>query len=118
MNLRIAIIARKETLDKCTGKDCLNAFFQRIDAFADYDEQVQLVAFTHESGDLEKKIANLKKYQVKVVHLSSCLRVGSDGYDALAERLSNDFDVVGDIHGSHQSKTRKAIVLKKGPGSE
>ena len=118
MNLRIAIIVRKETLDKCTGKGCLNAFFQRIDAFAGYNEHVQLVAFTHESGDLEKKIVNLKKYQVKVVHLSSCLRAGSDGYDALAERLSNDFDVVGYSHGSYQGKTRKAIVLNKSPDSE
>jgi predicted metal-binding protein len=115
MTLRIAIIVRKATLDKCTGRGCLNAFFQRSDAFAGYDGHVQLIAFTHEAGDLEHKIANLKKHRVDVVHLSTCLRAASDDYETLAERLSRDFDVVGYTHGSCQGKTRKTITLKKAP---
>ncbi len=118
MSLRIAIIVHKATLDKCTGKGCFNAFFQRIDAFAGYDENVQLIAFTHASGDLEHKIANLKKHQVKVVHLSTCLRTKSAGYEALAERLADDFDVVGYTHGSFQGKKRKAVIIKKTPAAD
>ncbi|MDH3453873.1 MAG: CGGC domain-containing protein [Desulfuromonadales bacterium] len=113
MSFRIAIFVRKATLDRCTGKGCLNAFFQRIDAFADYDEQVQLIAFTHEEGDLQHKIANLKKHRVDVVHLSTCLRAKSADYEALAERLSHDFEVVGYTHGGCEGKTRQAIKLQK-----
>lgn len=117
MGHRIAILVRKETLDKCTGAGCLNAFFQRIDAFAGYDEHTQLIAFSHEGGDLEHKIANLKKHRVEVVHLSSCLRGKSADYETLAERLAKDFDVVGYTHGSLQGKTRQAIMRQRVGGT-
>jgi len=110
---KIAIIVRNETLDKCTAKGCLQAFFQRLDAFATYDDQTQLVGFTQDSGDLEKKIAKLKELGVDVVHLSSCIRGKSDNYEALAERLSQDFAVVGYTHGKFEGRTRRAICLDK-----
>ena len=110
---KIAIIVRNETLHNCTGRGCLNAFFQKLDAFAGYDESTQLLSFTHESGDLEKKIATLKANGVDTVHLSSCLRGKSDRYEELAERLARDFDVIGYTHGSFEGRTRRAINLKK-----
>ncbi len=110
---KIAIIVRSETLDKCTGKGCLNAYLNRIDAFASYPENTRLVGFTHDSGALEKKITKLKESGVEVVHLSSCLRGKCDKYEALAKRLSKDFTVVGYTHGALQGRTRKAICLPK-----
>jgi predicted metal-binding protein len=110
---KIAIIVRNETLDKCTGKGCLNAYFERLDAFADYPEETRLVGFTQDSGDLEKKIAKLKELGVEVVHLSSCIRGKSANYEPLAERLAQDFEVVGYTHGSCQGRTREAICLPK-----
>ncbi|WP_020678365.1 CGGC domain-containing protein [Geopsychrobacter electrodiphilus] len=112
--MKIAIIVRNATLDKCTGKGCLKAFFQRLDAFAAYDEKTQLVGFTQDSGDLEKKIAKLIELGVDVVHLSSCMRAKSDNYEALALRLSQDFTVVGYTHGAFIGRTRQAICLHKG----
>lgn len=111
--MKIAIIVRSETLDKCTAKGCLNAFFKRIDAFAPYAENARLVGFTQDSGDLEKKIAKLKESGVEVVHLSSCLRGKSADYAWLAKRLSLDFAVVGYTHGSFQGRTREAICLER-----
>ena len=111
--MKIAIIVRSETLDKCTGKGCLHAFFQRIDAFAPYDEQTQLVGFTQDGGDLEKKIAKLKELGVDVVHLSSCIRGKSDDYEELAKRLAQDFAVVGYTHGKFDGRTRQAICFDK-----
>jgi predicted metal-binding protein len=110
---KIAIIVRNETLHNCTGRGCLNAFFQKIDAFADYDDNIQLISFTHEEGDLEKKIATLKKNGVDTVHLSSCLRGKSDRYEMLAKRLARDFDLIGYTHGSFEGRTRQAICLQK-----
>ena len=110
---KIAIIVRNETLHNCTGRGCLNAFFQRIDAFADYDDAVQLVSFTHEHGDLEKKIATLKANGVDTVHLSSCLRGKSERYGELAERMARDFNVIGYSHGSFEGRTRRAICRQK-----
>lgn len=37
-----------------TGKGCLNAFFQRKDSFARYDEELELLSFTHTGGDLNR----------------------------------------------------------------
>lgn len=110
---KIAIIVRNETLNNCTGRGCLNTFFQKLDAFAVYDESTQLLSFTHESGDLEKKIATLKAYGVDTVHLSSCMRGKSGRYEEVAERLSRDFDVIGYTHGKLEGRTRQAIILKK-----
>ncbi len=112
--MKIAIIVRSETLDKCTGKGCLNAFFKKLDAFAPYAENTQLIGFTQDGGDLEKKIAKLKELGVDVVHLSSCIRGKSDDYERLARRLSQDFAVVGYTHGKFDGRTRHAICLDKG----
>ena len=111
--VKVAIIVRRETLDKCTGKGCLRALFQRRDAFADYDGQAQLVAFTQDGGELEQKIAKLKQLEVDVVHLSSCLRGKSPDYAALAARLSQDFTVVGYTHGALKGPTREALNVQK-----
>ncbi|TYO99035.1 putative metal-binding protein [Geothermobacter ehrlichii] len=112
--MKIAIIVRRETLDKCTGKGCLNAFFRRIDAFARYGDDAELVAFTQDGGDLEHKIARLKQLGVDVVHLSSCIRGKSPHYEDLAKKLAKDFAVVGYTHGPYRGRTRDAICLPRG----
>ncbi len=111
---KIAIIVRNETLDNCTGKGCLKAFFQRLDAFEHYAPDTQLIGFTQDSGDMERKIAKLKTAGVEVVHLSSCIRGKSADYEALAKRLSQDFAVVGYTHGAVLGRTRPAICLECG----
>jgi predicted metal-binding protein len=110
---KIAIIVRNDTLHNCTGHGCLNAFLQRLDAFTDYDQTVQLVSFTHECGDLDKKIITMKRNGIDTVHLSSCLRGKSDRYEELAERLARDFDVIGYTHGNVEGRTRRANNIKK-----
>ncbi len=114
--MKIAIIVREETLQRCTGGGCMNAFTQRLDSFARYAgrDDVELVAFTHNGGDLEKKIAALKKKAVEVVHLSSCIRGKDPEYEQLARRLAKDFAVVGYTHGEEMGSTRQAIILAKG----
>ena len=111
--MKIAIIVRSRTLEKCTGRGCLNAFANRSDAFKSYGKEAELVAFTHDGGDLQHKIENLKRQGVEVVHLSTCLRGKSAGYEALAQKLSRDFDVVGYTHGTFQGRTREAICLNR-----
>lgn len=102
--MKIAILVREETADRCIGKGCLNAFCNRKDAFSAYGESVELVGFTHAGGDLDYKIERLKAHQVDVIHLSTCMRAKSDNYEMLIERLSKDFTVVGYTHGSAQRK--------------
>lgn len=113
--MKIAILVREETMKSCTGSGCMNAFFQKIDSFARYKDQsnVELVSFTHNGGDLEKKILTLKKKGVDVVHVSSCIRGKDINYESLAERLSEDFAVVGYTHGEEVGKTREAIMLER-----
>ena len=110
--MKVAILTRQETLERCTGKGCLRACLTNTDAFARYEDEVELVAFTHAGGDLEHKIDMMKKNGVEAVHLSSCMRSKADDYEALAERLANDFDVVGYTHGDEEGKTRKSVILK------
>lgn len=117
--MKIAIIVREETMMRCTAGGCMNAFFQRIDSFARYADRqdVELVAFTHNGGDIEKKIATLKKKEVDVVHLSSCLRAKDTNYEPLAKQLSEHFTVVGYTHGEEIGSTRPAVILTKANGS-
>lgn len=111
--MKISILVRKETMERCTGKGCLKAFFGRKDSFKDY-EDVELVGFSHSDGDLDRKIERFKEEGVDTVHVSTCLRGKFDGYDDLCKRLSKDFNVVGYTHGDLKGKSRDAIVLKKG----
>ena len=113
MGPRIAIIVRKETMESCTGRGCLQAFFARKDAFAGYDATAELISFTHDGGDLAKKIATLKEYGVERVHLSSCIRGRGDNYEELARRLAKDFVVVGYTHGQEQGRIRDALMLPR-----
>jgi predicted metal-binding protein len=110
--MKIAILAREETLQRCTGKGCLNAFFQRKDAFGRYQDDAELVAFSHAAGDIDRKIEMMIKNGVNAVHLSSCMRGKAANYEALAKYLGQHFDVVGYTHGSESGKEQETITIK------
>jgi len=111
--MKIAILVREETMQRCTGKGCLNAFFERKDAFERYeDEEIQLVTFSHAGGDIDHKIDRMIKNGVNVVHLSSCMRGKASNYEALAKHLGQHFDVVGYTHGAEKGKTQETIITK------
>lgn len=112
--MKIAILVREETMKRCTGRGCLNAFFQRKDAFSRYEGELELVTFSHAGGDIEHKIEMMLKNGVEVVHLSSCLRGKAADYEELAARLSQYFEVVGYTHGSAEGKTKATVNLRKG----
>lgn len=116
--MKIGILVREETMMKCTGKGCLNAFFQRKDAFARYEGEVQLLTFTHVGGDLNRKIEKMMESGIETIHLSSCLRAKSSDYEALANRLSEHFNVVGYTHGSEVAARsgKVSIQLTKNSG--
>lgn len=111
--MKIAILVREETMQRCTGKGCLNAFFQRRDAFKRYKDNIELVTFSHAGGDIDHKIDMMKKNGVDVVHLSSCLRGKAANYEILAKRLGEHFDVIGYTHGSEDGKERETIIIRK-----
>ncbi|MBC8015437.1 MAG: CGGC domain-containing protein [Sporomusaceae bacterium] len=111
--MKIAILVREETMQRCTGKGCLTAFFQKKDAFRRYEDEIELVAFSHAGGDIDHKITTMIKNGVDVVHLSSCMRGKAANYETLAERLGEYFDVVGYTHGSEQGKEKNAVIIKK-----
>ncbi|HWR07730.1 CGGC domain-containing protein [Sporomusa sp.] len=112
--MKLAILVREETMLRCTGKGCLNAFFQRKDAFERYTDEIELITFSHAGGDIERKIEMMVKNGVDVVHLSSCMRGKAHNYEALAKRLGEYFDVVGYTHGSPEGKEQATITIKKG----
>ncbi|MDU4961719.1 MAG: CGGC domain-containing protein [Sporomusaceae bacterium] len=109
---KIAILVREETLQRCTGKGCLNAFGNRKDAFAGYGE-AELVAFTHAGGDLDRKIEMLLKNGVDTVHLSSCMRAKASDYEAVGKKLAAHFRVIGYSHGPAEGKERATFVSDK-----
>lgn len=111
--MKIAILTREETMDRCIGKGCLSAFAGRRDAFSGYGPETELLGFTHAGGDLDHKIQRLIENQIDTVHLSSCLRAKSEDYEALAERLSAHFHVVGYTHGSADGKSRGTCTILK-----
>jgi predicted metal-binding protein len=112
--MKVAILVREETMKRCTGRGCLNAFFQRKDAFERYDSKIELVAFSHADGDIDHKIETMIKNGVDVVHLSTCMRGKASNYKTLAKRLSEHFDVIGYTHGSKEGKGQDTIIIKKG----
>lgn len=110
--MKIAIIAENDVLNRCSAKGCMNAFSDRTGAFERYGEDVELVEFTSNGGNLEDTIKKLMEMGVDAVHLSTCMRAVSAEYEALAEQLAEYFDVVGYSHGSEQGRTKRAVNLK------
>ncbi len=118
---KIAILVNEDTMQRCTSGGCVNALLKKIDSFARYEgEEIEFVGLTHSGGDLEHKLAQLKKKGVDTIHLSSCTRSKNPDYEAIARRCAEDFNVVGYTHGSEVSaKTgAPAIILSKVGGTE
>ena len=103
--LKIAILVRKETTDKCTGKGCLRSFFSKTESFARYrDTEIELIGFFHSGGDLDYKLAKMKEAGVRVIHVSTCMRGKYESYEALVKKIGKEFDVIGYTHGSEDGK--------------
>jgi predicted metal-binding protein len=110
--LKIAILVRRETTDKCTGKGCLRAFFSKTESFARYQEiEIELVGFFHSGGDLDYKLNKMKEAGVQVIHVSTCMRGKYNGYEKLVKKIARDFDVIGYTHGSENGKTRRTATI-------
>ena len=109
-SIKIAILVREETALICTGKGCLKSFFARTESFSVYGRcEVELIGFFHSGGDLEHKLARMKKAGVQVIHVSTCMRAKHPGYASLIQRLCKDFDVIGYTHGAADGKTKKTV---------
>lgn len=111
--MKIAILIRAETADKCTGKGCLKAFFAKSDGFEIYKnmDDVELCGFFHSGGELDYKLNKMKDAGVQVIHVSTCMRAKYEEYDELIEKISANFDVIGYTHGSAQGKTRNTVNM-------
>lgn len=107
--MKIAIIVREETMQNCTGKGCFKAFFGRKDSFEGYGEDAEIIVFTHEGGNFDKKVQRMIDEEIDVVHLSTCMRGKSEAYEELAEKLSEHFKVVGYTHGSKEGKKNNTV---------
>lgn len=95
---KIGIIVKEETSFKCSGGGCLKAFFDKRDAFSEYDTSTQLLSMTHSGGNMEKKIARMKKNGITTVHISTCLSKEEELTKELMGMLKG-FDVVIGTHG-------------------
>ncbi|MBW1635911.1 MAG: CGGC domain-containing protein [Deltaproteobacteria bacterium] len=105
--LKIAILVRKETADRCTGKGCLRSFFSKTESFSRYRNiEIELIGFFHSGGDLDYKLAKMKEAGVQVIHVSTCMRAKHEGYEKLVKKIGKNFDVIGYTHGSRDGKTR------------
>jgi predicted metal-binding protein len=111
LTMKVAILIRAETADKCTGKGCLKAFFAKSDGFQIYKniDDVELCGFFHSGGELDHKLKKMKDAGVQVIHVSTCMRAKQENYDELIEKLSANFDVIGYTHGSAEGKTRNTV---------
>lgn len=110
--MKIAILVREETSDKCTGKGCLRSFFSKTESFSRYcDTEIELIGFFHSGGDLDHKLAKMKEAGVQVIHVSTCMRAKYDGYEELIRKIGKDFDVIGYTHGSSDGKKVQTVSI-------
>ena len=112
--VKIAVMVREETTQKCTGKGCLRSFFAKTESFARYQgQEVELIAFFHSGGDLDHKLKQLKAAGVEVVHVSTCTRGKDPHYAQLVEKIAEDFHVFGYTHGPAEGKTTQTLTLAR-----
>jgi predicted metal-binding protein len=74
---KIAVIRCDIISENCPGVGCLKAFNERRSSFKQYDQDAQIIAFFTCGGCSGRRtyhlIDTLKKYDVDIVHLSSCM---------------------------------------------
>jgi predicted metal-binding protein len=74
----IAIVCCETVSEVCPGGGCLAAFSQRKACFADYDANTFLAGFFTCGGcpgrRVPRLVEKLRKYGLKAVHLSSCIK--------------------------------------------
>lgn len=117
----IAIYLCGNVAKRCTANGCLRVFNNKEDSFEEYEnEDCKLVAVNTCNGcdespieSLELKIEKLKKAEVDVIHLSSCIRGRCEHYEEFAKVFSQHFDVVGYTHGSKEGRQNNSISIKK-----
>ena len=104
MNIAI-MVCHKMTYD-CTGVGCFKAFYDKRDAFLGYKDET-LVSLFHCNGcdeplfkGMDYKFEQLKRNDVKTIHMARCIEVECNRYDAIHDELMRrGFDVV---KGSHK----------------
>lgn len=113
----IAIYICGEVSKKCTANGCLRTFNENEDSFKRYSENgCKLVAFNTCNGcnenpveSLELKIEKLKKANVQVIHISTCIRGRCNNYEEFAKEFAKHFEVIGYTHGSQEGKKNNNI---------
>ncbi|MGG7078971.1 CGGC domain-containing protein [Clostridium sardiniense] len=108
--MAIAVMACRKMTSRCSGTGCFKAYNSSTDAFEVYgDNREDLSSFFYCSGcsdtmtkdeNWSHKIAQLKKNNVKTIHISRCINVNCDNYDRHEKILKKEgFEVV---HGTHK----------------
>lgn len=113
----IAIYVCGEVSRKCTANGCLRTFNSSEDSFERYKEDgSKLVAFNtcngcdkDPVGSLDVKIEKLKKADVEVMHISTCIRGRCSHYEEFAKEFAKHFEVIGYTHGSKEGKKNNNI---------
>ncbi|WP_024615748.1 CGGC domain-containing protein [Clostridium sp. Ade.TY] len=107
--MSIAIMACRKLIGKCAGSGCFKAYNNSDKAFSIYgDNKEELASFFYcigcketliEGENWKHKISQLKKNNVKVVHISDCIKRECETYKKHEELLKKEgFEV---IHGTH-----------------
>lgn len=77
--IKIAVIRCDIVSEVCPGTGCFMAFNKRKMYFKDYDENAEIIAFFTCGGCSGRRvyrlIKSIKKLDVDVVHLSSCMQM-------------------------------------------
>lgn len=118
---KIAIYVCGDVSNRCTANGCMRVFNQKEDSFSRYEgTEIQLVAFNNCSGcendpidSLDVKIEKLKKAEVDVIHISTCIRGRCDNYEKIVNKFAKHFDVIGYTHGSKEGKKDNTINIVK-----
>lgn len=107
--MAIAIMSCRKLIGRCSGGGCHRAYNNSTAAFERYaDNKEELASFFYCSGcedniiedkEWKEKIADLKKKDVKTIHISRCVKSKCNDYDKYEETFKKEgFEVV---HGSH-----------------
>ena len=77
---KVGIIRCSAYSDRCAGYKCFPALRDRTGAFADYEDELELIGFDtcggcarNEAGKIVERVVRLRDRGAQVVHLADCL---------------------------------------------
>lgn len=118
--MKIGLIRCFQTEDICRGKHCLTCIDNKEGAFAEVDEEIDLIGITTCGGcpgeGIDKRVRNMIEEGVGTIVFGSCIKLGTPmdfpcpNLDQLKATINEESESIDIIEWTHYSTFKEVLI--------